>query len=414
MPGYTRILFRLSQACVCLMLCWPIYVDAQMLSLGNKKRETILFKSVKNLIIVPLYINGKGPYNFVLDTGVGIFLITDPSLIDSLALTNLRTITMNGFGEGKDLSAYISPSLKVDIGHNITGTIAAGILKKDAFDLSAYAGMPVHGLIGYEFFNSFIVRVDYVLNELTVFRPETEFILRKGIKIPIDIEERKPYVLSEVVISPKQKILAKLIIDTGAGHPLSLETNDGAPFVSLQNIPANLGVGLSGIIKGYISRISSINLGKFELKNVIAAFPDYNDVAAKVLSVKRNGNIGNNILKRFIVVFDYSRQAMYLRPSIKYKEPFEHDMSGMELLAQGKEYDHFIVSRVEKNSAAYDIGLSEGDELISINFKRASEMNMEEIDGIFRSKDGRNLILDVLLNGTKEIQRVVMTLKRRI
>ncbi|MDF3077130.1 MAG: peptide-binding protein [Sphingobacteriaceae bacterium] len=375
----------------------------------------IEFKNIKNLIIIPLFINNKGPFNFVVDTGVGLFLITDPALKDSVNADILRSIKISGFGEGEELTAYVTPALNISIGNNITGIVPAAILTKDAFNLSSYAGIPIHGLIGYEFFSSFIVRINYFTNVLTAYRPEGGYILKKGFRVPITIEERKPYLVSEIAISPGKKAKSKLIIDTGAGHPLSLETDDGKPFnIDEKYIAANLGVGLAGNIKGYLGRINSLKIGRYELKDVISAFPNYDEAAGKALSVNRNGNIGNSVLKHFNVVFDYSRKLMYLRPSLKYNEPFEHDMSGMELVAAGKELDHIMIARIEKGSAADDVGLEEGDEIVAVNFKPVKQMNLQEMDEVFRSRDGRGIVIEVLPKGEKNTDRVILTLKRRI
>jgi predicted aspartyl protease len=381
----------------------------------GRNREVIPFKLVKNLMIIPLKINGKGPYNFVLDTGVGLFLITDPALMDTIQMQNLRSIKVTGFGKGGDLSAFVAPSLEVEVGFAKAKSVAAAILKKDVFELSNFAGMPVHGLIGFEFFNSFTVRISYPLNSITIYRPDKLYIPRKGTKIPITIEERKPYMVAEITLSSGEKIPAKLIIDTGAGHPISLESFNGDPFELPQvNIAANLGVGLTGAIKGYVGRIPSIKIGKYALNNVIAAFPDYTDVGSKVRSVTRNGSIGNNIMRRFDVVFDYTREVMYIKPSTYLKEPFEHDMSGMELASGGSDFKRVIITRVEPFSPAENVGLNKDDEILSINFKPVAEMTMQEIDNMFRSRNDRSFILEVVPNGSKERNRVILTLQRRI
>lgn len=62
-------------------------------------------------MVIQLHINGKGPFNFILDTGVGLVLITDPKLIDTVSLQNLRSIYITGFGEGEIISAFIAPSV---------------------------------------------------------------------------------------------------------------------------------------------------------------------------------------------------------------------------------------------------------------------------------------------------------------
>ncbi len=382
---------------------------------SGRKKQVVPFRLVKNLMVVPMTINGQGPYNFVLDTGVGLCLITDPALLNILKPTYVRDIRITGFGEGSDIRASVCVGLDFELGQTVAKNMSAAILKEDAFNLSGLTGIKIHGLIGYELFSSFIVKINYLAQQITLYRPNTYYIPRKGSKIPITIEERKPYINAEIELESSRKLVAKLILDTGAGHPVSLETDNGVPFpVPPVNVPANLGIGLSGPIFGYLSRIRSLKLSKYELKDVITAFPDYDHVGSKVTSIARNGNMGTSILKRFTVVFDYSRGAIYLRPTIAFKEPFEHNMSGMDIISGGSDFSRKFIMRVEQGSPAEEAGLMKDDELISVNFKRADEMTMEELDEIFRSKDGRSLLLEVLAKGQTRTDRVILTLKRRI
>lgn len=382
---------------------------------GNRKRETLAFRMIKNQMVIQLHINGKGPFNFILDTGVGLVLISDPKLIDSVSFQNLRSIYITGFGEGEKLSAFIAPSVDLRIGNTIAKNIPAAILKEDIFELSNYVGIPIHGLIGYEFFQSFVVRLNFLTSTITVFQPEKAYIPRKGNRIPLSIEERKPYINTNIQLKSGKKLPVKLIIDTGAGHPVSLETMDGFPFeLPEERIRGNLGVGLTGPIDGYIGRITSLQLGKYTLNNVIAAFPDYEDAASRVFSINRNGNMGLEIIKRFNVVFDYNRAAMYIKPLATLKDAFEHDMAGLEIGSAGENYKRLIITRVEPSSSADLTGLMKGDEILAINFKPVSEMSLSEIDTMFRSRNGRNFVIDVLLKDGKSKRRVILTLNKRI
>ncbi len=399
-----------------LLISAPFEISAQSLHFINgKKNKTIGFQYIKNLVIIPLQINGKGPYNFVLDTGIGITLITDPSLADSLGLKNLRTLKISGFGEGEELEAGVTPSLLINIGNNILGEISAAILKHDTFNLSAYTGMPVHGLIGYEFFSSFIVKLNYYTNTVKLYSPRTTYVPRKGQKIPVTIEDRKPYLVAVATLSPGNHKLVKLIIDTGAGHPVSLESDDSIPFpVPEPNIRANLGVGLGGAISGYIARIPALSLGKYQFKNVVTAFPDFQDAAGKFTRITRNGNIGNSILRRFTVVFDYGSSCMYIRANARFKAPFEHDMSGLELAWAGAGYRSLIISRVEKGSAADEAGLEENDVITDINLKPSDQIGTEEIHDLLQSGNNRNIMLRIRKERSGKLQVVILTLKRRI
>lgn len=396
-----------------LATLYPVKTKAQYFDItGGKKRVSIPFKLVRNLVIVQLRINNKGPFNFVMDTGVSSMVITDPSLVDSIDIASKRIIKLYGLG-GQDYEAYVIPRIQVIMPNITSFLMQAALLKNDPFGLSAYAGMPVHGLLGYDFFTSLAVRFNFADSTMVVSRPENMRLLRKGIKIPITIEDKKPYLVANIKMPDGKTVPSKLIIDLGAGHPLSLEHLAQQSGMPVNFVAANLGMGLTGPINGYISRVNEIELGKYKLKNVITSFPDLTYLKTQIDVTPRDGNLGIGLLKRFTVVLDYTGKAMYIKPGPYFKQPFEHDMSGMEYYFDGKNFDHLIVARVEPDSPAYNVGLMPDDEITSINLKPVSKMSIEEIDDIFRSKNGRNLLLQVWRNN-KSFGNIVLTLKRRV
>lgn len=380
----------------------------------HQKHATIPFRLLRDMMIIKLNINGKGPYNFILDTGVGLMIITEPKLVDSLNILNKRLIKISGLGNNEDFDAYVTSSLKLTIDDDIVSNdISAAIFTKDHFGLSNYAGIPIHGLLGYEFFSSFAVKINFEDSTLTVGEPKNIRIFKRGDKLPLSIEDRKPYITTRVVLPDGKPTESKLIVDLGAGHPLSLENlvaqNNGLPdkFIS-----ANLGMGLTGPISGYLSRIGQIDIGKYKLKNVITSFPDFVIKKNDSLTVKRDGNLGIDILKRFTLILDYQSGVIYFKPNIWFHNPFEHDMSGLEYFCGGADLKHIVINRVEKGSAADDVGLEKDDEIVRINFKSVRDMSIEEIDGIFKSRVDRSILLDIYHNGVYD--RVILTLKRRI
>jgi len=398
---------------MCLFTFCFTSVCAQYFDLDTRKKKvTIPFKLVRNLLVIKLNINNKGPFNFILDTGVGLMIITDPKLADSISIPNKRTLKIPGLGEGADAEAYVTSALNIQIPGLVSYDVAAAILKKDLFSLSGYAGMPIHGLIGYEFFNNLAVKIDFQDSTVTVCRPKDLKVFRKGTHIPITIEDRKPYLTGKVIIHGGKEINTKLVIDLGAGHPVSLEK-----FIPLYGLPqkfissANLGIGLNGPITGFIARLDALEIGKFKIKGIISSFPDTDNNQAR-LSVPRDGNLGIGVLKRFSVILDYTGNAMYLKQNSNFKEPFEHDMSGIEYYAAGKNLERIIINRIEPGSAGDEIGLERDDEIVAINFKPVSKMSLEEIDELFKSRNDRSLLLDIYHD--KRLDKVVLTLKRRI
>lgn len=380
---------------------------------GNSKSVRVPFKLVRNLVVIQLKINDKGPFNFILDTGVGLMIITEPKLVDSIAITNKRTIKMPGLGEGDAYEAYVTPPLKIDIPGLKSYDVAAAILKTDHFNLSNFVGIPIHGLLGYEFFNNLVVKIDFADSTITAYKERNIRKFRRGTKIPMTVEGHKPYIQAMVKLPNGTPQLSKLIVDLGAGHPVSLENMIKKNGLPQKFVIANLGVGLAGPINGFLSRIDEIDLGKYKMKKVITSFPnDYDEQMMKYLSVRRDGNIGVGILKRFTVIFDYQGNALYLKPNSTYGDPFEHDMSGIEYYAAGEGFKHLIISRIEPGSAADEIGLEKDDEITTINFKPVAEMTIEQIDNLLKSKSERNLLIEVYHD--HRYDRVILTLRRRI
>lgn len=396
------------------LLCFSFSpVKAQYFDIDKGSRTVRLpFKLIRNLVIIQLQINDRGPFNFILDTGVGLMIITDPKMVDSIGLQNKRIIKMSGLGEGDAYEAYVTPPLKIQIPGLTSYDVAAAILKTDHFNLSNFVGMPIHGLLGYEFFNNLAVKLNFTDSTLIVYRPKDNRSFRKGTKIPLSIEEHKPYVQALITLPNGTQQQCKLIVDLGAGHPVSLENMIKKNGLPQKFISANLGVGLNGPISGFLSRINEVDIGKYKMKGVITSFPnDYDEETMKYLSVKRDGNLGIGILKKFTVVFDYHDNSMYLKPNVNYPEPFEHDMSGMEYYAAA-DLKHIIVSRVEPGSAADEVGIEKDDEIVGINFKPVKDMTLEQIDELFKSRDERSLLLEIYHD--HKYDNVIITLKRRI
>jgi hypothetical protein len=395
----------------CLLCCFGIPAHAQYFDMQKNRKHIVLpFRIIRNMIVIKLKINGKGPFNFVLDTGVGMMIITEPSLVDSIDLASKKLIKIAGLGEGEDSEAYITSLLNVQIPGLESHDVNAAILKKDHFNLSSYAGMPIHGLLGYEFFAHLAVSVDLSDSTLSVCRPKDLHHMSHADRIPITVEDRKPYLHSLVTYTNGKTQDCKLVIDIGAGHPISLEDMVKTNGMPAKYIAANLGVGLNGPINGYISRISAVQLGKYDIKDVIAAFPDSRE---KLISaVPRDGNMGMGILKRFNLTFDYPDSALYLKPGSLRNEPFEHDMSGLEYYAGGQDLHHVVVSRVEPGSAADSVGIEKGDEIVSINFKSVDKMSLEEIDALFKSRPNRSILLEVYHDNRYD--NVILVLRRRI
>ncbi|MCR5886745.1 aspartyl protease family protein [Hymenobacter sp. J193] len=381
-----------------------------------RARHTIIpFQLQRNLIIVQAKLNGSGPYNFMLDTGVGVSLLTDPYLQAELRLKAGPRFQVMGVGEETALEAYISDSVRVEVGGIVAPVMSLMVLSDDVLDLSSYVGMPIHGILGADVFRSLVIELRPTESRLFAYDP-TRYRAphgRRWATMPLSMEGSKSYITTSVALTDSLQLPLKLVLDTGAGHALSIETgSDSRLQVPQKRLRSQLGRGLSGFINGYLGRVSSLQLGRYHIPNMLTSFPDNSEVYQRTNS-ERNGNLGFELLKRFTVIIDYPHNRLLLKPNELYKDPFEHDMCGLELLATGEDYRTYIILKIQPDSPAALAKLAPGDQLVSVNLLPANALSLTQISRLLHSNDGRQVLL-LVRRPDGELHSARIQLKRQI
>jgi hypothetical protein len=150
-------------------------------------------------------------------------------LAEKMGLEYVREVFISGAGEGKALSASVSIDHLFKMG-NITGYRQnVVVLSEDILHLSEFIGVPIHGIFGHSLFDNFVVTIDFNSLILNVRNPEKFRYKKKyGDKYPIVVTQSKPYTdaisITEADSSAKK---VRLVIDTGAGHALLLNSEEG-------------------------------------------------------------------------------------------------------------------------------------------------------------------------------------------
>jgi hypothetical protein len=382
----------------------------------KRKITRIPFEFQANLVIVPVKVNNSDTLRFILDTGVSSIILTDANIVQQQRMKFVRNVKVAGVGEGNSIDAGIVLDNTITMGDMIGYRQNLVVIKDDILKLSEFVGRPVHGIIGYEIFNRFAVTIDFSTNEIILENPEHyKYKPSKGERFPITIEENKPYLSTIELVNDSQNLPLKVVLDTGAGHAISLDAhrNNNIPMPE-KMVKAQLGRGLSGIINGNLGRIPMLKIGKFEMKNLVASFPDSASYRIKGVDItERQGNIGCEFLRRFKVTFNYRDQYIVLKPiNRRMKEPFEHNMSGIELMAQGEDYHEFMVDRIIEHSPADEAGLQQGDKVIFINNKSSKDITISEIYKIFQKGEGK--LINLMVKRGKDVFFTTINLKRLI
>ncbi len=382
----------------------------------NHHQARLAVQLQRNLLVIQVKLNGAGPFNFLLDTGVGTSIITAPALADSLNLHHgqqFRVVGAGGLESG--LLAYQADSVRVTMPGIVAHDMTWLVLSEDVLNLSGYVGVPIHGILGSDLFRSFIVTLhpeqnQLLLNDPSTYRPPRG---KQWANIPLTLQNDKAYLTIPIQLTDSLTLPLKLVLDTGASHALSLELDSDPRLVApTQRLAADLGRGLTGTVRGFLGRVPTIRLGRYALHSVLTSFPNAADVHRRI-DVPRNGNIGYELLKRFSLVIDYPHHRLLLRPNPRFHDPFEHDMCGIELLATGPEYRRFIVLHVVPDSPAVAAGLEVNEELMSINFIPANTFSLSQLDRILHSENGRSLFL-VLRRTDGSLHTTTLRLKRQI
>jgi hypothetical protein len=362
-----------------------------------------------NLIVVPVILNNQLPLKFIVDTGVRTTILTEKIYSDILHLAYSKKFTITAPGGENMVNAYITNNVTIDMPGVHGRGHAMLVLEKDYLELRNSLGSEVHGILGYELFSRFVIKIDYESKILTLMTPQKFKPSKKYARLPITVEDTKPYYVAEVKINDTTSISAKLLVDTGASHGLFLDTESSKKIiVPAKNINCTIGKGLGGLITGRMARINCLQIGKYSIPNMISSFPDpksYFDTLRTGSTVYRNGSIGGDVLSRFQVIFDFPREKIYLKSNSSLRRKFYYNMSGLMVRAIGENLREFEIVEVRQNSSANQSDIRAGDKIISINNAPAVNMNLSEVNNYFDTKPGKKVTM-LILRGTVQIEKV--------
>lgn len=370
----------------------------------RKKSVTIKYKSSSNLIILPVTINGSDTLNFILDTGVRYPIITELPFIKKLNLNYMVPVEIKGLGDRDTMTAYRSANNVIQLEGMTARNQEVQMIIDEDFQISHMLGIPVHGLIGFNLFKDYIVRIDYQSEKITLYRPEHyKYRDRKNdIIMPLQFEGYKPFIRTSIVTDNLTEVPVKLMVDTGASDALWLsEKSDERIKLPQKHIEAFIGRGLNGDLFGTKGRIDAIWVGPLVLPKPIVAFPDDELIVQLISANDRNGTLGAEILRRFTVTLDYRNARLTLSPTPDVKEGFNYNMSGMEVINPMPGYPIFTIADIRENSPAFNAGLKENDQILSINTSQHNSISLNDINLLLQSRENKKIRLTVLRDGQK-------------
>ncbi len=357
----------------------------------NRNSARINVQTAHNLVIVPLRINNGPPLNFILDSGVNKTILTEPLIAVALDLEGDRNVNILGLGGERVIRGIRIPDTSIDIGSIRGKGLDLIVIDDEVFNLSEIFGFPVHGIIGYDFLKEFPILINYEYGYIRVYRDRDYRVRRRSHIMPIKLHNNKPYINVRLQGINDSIMDLSLLVDLGASHTLFL--NNKYDFLTGDStITSFIGKGISGEMTGKEGRVNNIELEDIEIRDIIVAYPDTESrIWTEKLNIEWDGLIGGGLFSRFDVVIDYQSKKLILRKNLKFDEPFKPNLSGLDIIAKGPDFNIFKISYVRPSSVAYEAGLKANDRIISLNGKNYKNTTLQDIYDTLSSTPGTEI-----------------------
>lgn len=284
-------------------------MSAATLSPSASRVKFRLAGGAQPLILVPVFVNEKGPFDFILDTGAGTSLL-------STELAKQLGVKIIGAKEGQSAGGKVSVSLaKVEslaVGKTRLPDIDVGIV--DLSHIGTTIGAQIDGDLGYNFIKHFRITIDYRNLEIRFDDPKRVEHFGKGplTEIPMRLANpAKPLILVDVYANGRGPF--QFAIDTGTST--TAITPELAKELGVTSTP--IGAGTTGGAQVAVTAgiLASFQVGGARIENTSVVVAEFFKMLSEVVGTKLDGIVGYSFLRNYKVAFDYPNATLSLFPA---------------------------------------------------------------------------------------------------
>ncbi len=318
------------------------------------------FRLIDNRIVVPITINGKGPYHCIIDTGAN-------SVVSERTAAELgeRFAMQEGDG-GVGESRVRSGSVMLDsirLGSVELKDISTRVLDMSDFP-QVFGTARIDAILGTPLFDSYSITVDYDKRELTLTRDSAQV---RGVVVPIG-HSGIPTVSAEL-----DGVTGHFGLDLGARSALLLYT----PFIEKNGLRQKYraafdtitGWGIGGPVHSQIARAKALKIGGVEVHDPVIRLSTQK--AGLTTSSHLDGLIGPDVFRQFRTAFDYRNNRVIFAKGPEFGKRDTYDRLGAWM---GQNGDKFKILDVAPGSPAEKAGLQKGDLVLEIDGEPTSSL----------------------------------------
>jgi hypothetical protein len=356
------------------------------------------FHLIDNRVFIPVTLNGKGPFQMLLDTGAdtgGISLET----MRAIAAPAGGRERIGGAGEGMD--AVIKTRIaSLQIGNATFRDLRVMAERFGALnDVIGFRSFD--GILGQAVFRRYVAEIDFAASRVRLIEPKTFHAPSGATGVPFTFYQSfMPLVRGSIA-----GMRGRFIVDLGDRSSLTLF----GPFWRARRLNEKLqpgiealtGYGVGGPIRGIVVRVPSFGFGKAMARGIVAR-----------LSLQKSGgfadphiagSIGTGVLRHFHVYVDYSRRMFWLEPTEHVADRF--DRAGLWLGRHGNQFEVFDVIAGGPADAA---GLRKGDVVVAIDRRPTNTLDLFKIREQLRDPSVDDPLLFDYLRGGRHRQATVI------
>ena len=351
-------------------------------------------------VIVDVSINGRGPYPLMFDTGAEDTVT--PETAAALGLKTEGTGTFRDSGGGS-LPIALTRVAAVRLGDAEMTDQPFAVLSLPRYLTDRGNRPPIAGFIGYELLARFAARLDYDNRTLTL-KPGRDFRYEgKGVRVPLVFAGNTP-----AVPAAADGTAGRFVVDTGSTGALTLrrafveDHGLGARHPSALRIKS---IGAAGPFETILMRLDRFDIAESRIDRPATRFASIDKEGLPFTDI--DGSIGYEILRQFVITFDYRRGELWFERSRAFGTRTGQGGAGFQAVRM--EGAGFGVTTVVPNTAAADAGLQVGDVITEIDGLSTVPMSQGEFAERMRRPVGTLVRLGTVRDGAP--RPVALTLK---
>lgn len=305
--------------------------------------------------------------NFILDTGSGGISLDTATCVALNIPHTPSGKTINGIAGIKEVdfaknNELILPGLKIK---------GLDFYVNDYEILTSVYGIKIDGIIGYTFFSRYIVKINFDSTYIEVFEPGSIRYPQGGYLLH-PLFTALP--IQALRIKDARTINANFYLDTGAGLCFLMSTDfiNDSSFLQKKRKPVVVETqGLGGKKRMTTTIIKELKIGPYVFRRVPTHIME--DVYNATSYPYVGGLVGNDILRRFNMIFNYQKREVHLLPNSRFRDGFDYSYTGLSLYyVDGR----IVIDDIIPGSPASKAGFKKEDVIMAVNNNFSNDMSV--------------------------------------